>query len=319
MSIDPDDWTDSPTAANTYTTTPVQLDIDFTVPKLAVNYGEVGGAMIPGSVPGPSPAAPGSVTLANAAQIPAQYQNSSVFTLYWSYDGSDPATSATKSTAPAFSGGFPGQSIDYDLSRWAGVTTLPIQVVAASLDNSLVADSVVEVNALTIDPIQLRPPEITVTGTSVTIDAVTDFGDTPVGARIYYTLKGAEPGDLNGVPTSGTPYTGPFSLASAKGKQIKARVFAPESLEKWFIASGVSSQSVSVKYGEIKMALLVDESGSIDATEAAEIKTGLAQFFTDELDSGNMITLIGMSHTNHDPARGPCRRDGRDGCHETRV
>ena len=50
-----------------------------------------------------------------------------------------------------------------------------------------------------------------------------------------------------------------------------------------------------VKYGDIRVALLVDESGSIDASEAAEIRSGLSQFFSQEVDSGNLISLIGMS------------------------
>ena len=50
-----------------------------------------------------------------------------------------------------------------------------------------------------------------------------------------------------------------------------------------------------VKYGDIRMALLIDESGSIDATETAQIRAGLDQFFDQELGSGNLISLIGMS------------------------
>ena len=298
ITIDPDYWSDSATVTNTYETTPVELEIDFTVPNLVVNYGEVGGAMIPGIIPGPVPSAPGIVSLVNAAQIPLQYQNNSVFTLHWSYDGSDPATSTTGETAAPFTGGFPAQSIDYSLPRWNSATTLPIQAIAASFNTALVTDSTVAVRALSIDPIELRPPDITITGTSVIITPLTDYGDTPVDARIYYTLKGAAPGDLNGVPTSGTLYTGPFSVASARGKQIKARVYAPENYEHWFITSGVSSKLNSVKYGDIRMALLIDESGSIDTTEAADLRTGLAQFFNDEVDSGNMISMIGMGSSD---------------------
>ncbi|MCB1094826.1 MAG: prepilin-type N-terminal cleavage/methylation domain-containing protein [Verrucomicrobiae bacterium] len=299
-SIDPDYWIDSTTDSHLYETTPVSLDINFAVPKLAVNYGEVGGAMIPGSSPGPAPASPGSVSLNNAGDIPLEFQNDSIFTIAWTYDGSDPATSGAKFTAPPFSGGFPGVAIDYSLPQWGSATTLPIQAVATSFNTSLVTDSPVVVKALSIDPIALRAPLITIGATSVTIEPVTDFGDTPVGARIYYTLTGTAPGDLNGVPTSGTLYTGPFSVASVKSKEIKARVYAPSGVEQWFTTSPVTSEISKTAYGDLKIALLVDESGSIDATEAAEIRAGLAQFFTDEQNSGNLISVIGMGPTDYD-------------------
>ena len=229
-----------------------------------------------------------------------EFQSDSVFTILWTYDGSDPTTSGTTFTAPSFSGGFPGVTIDYSLSQWGSSNTLPIQAVAKSYNTALVTDSNVVVRALSIDPIPLRAPEITIGSTSVAIDPVTDFGDTPVGARVYYSLTGIAPGDLNGVPTSGTLYTGPFSVASVKGKEIKARVFAPAGVEHWFVTSPVSSEISKTLYGDLKIALLVDESGSINATEASEIRAGLTQFFADELNSGNKISLIGMGHTDYD-------------------
>ena len=183
MSVDPDNWTDSPIVSETYDTGAVELDISFTVPSLAVNYGEVGGAMIPGINPGPSPGAPGQVTLVNAAQIPATYQDSSVFTVHWTYDGSDPLTSGTRQSAAPFSGGFPGQDIYYSLAYWGTATTLPIQAVAQSLNTSIVTDSTVATRVLTANTIALRAPVITIADPDVIIDPVTDYGDTPVGAR----------------------------------------------------------------------------------------------------------------------------------------
>ena len=301
LTIDPDRWGDSPTVSHTYSTTPVQLDVDFTVPELLIDYVDVGGAMIPGSGPAPTALAPGAVVLDNAALIPMRYQNDSVFSIQWTYDGVDPKTAATKLVSAPFSGGFPGQSIDYGLSRWAGATTtLPVQVVARSYNTSLVTDSPVVPRILSLTPIPLRAPQITIGSTSVTIAPVTTFGDTPVGARVFYSLDGTPPGDLNGVPTSGSLYAGPIPVAVAKGKAINARVFAPTGVEKWFVASPVANDSITVKYGEIKMALLIDESGSIDSTEAADIRAGLSSFFVDELNSGNEISVVGMSASDYD-------------------
>jgi prepilin-type N-terminal cleavage/methylation domain-containing protein len=243
---DPDEWIDSSLITETYLTTPVELDLDFTVPSLAVNYAEVGGSMIPGSSPSPAPSAPGAVTLANASQVPASYQNDSVFTVHWTYDGSDPVSSGTRQTTAAFLGGFPGQLIDYSLPWWGSGTVLPIQAVAESRNTSLVTTSPVTTKVLGVSLISLRSPVITLAGTDVIIDLDYYFGDTPAGARIYYTVDGTDPGDLSGVPTSGTLYAGPFSISSVGGNDIKARVFAPDTFEQWFVASDVTTETPSV-------------------------------------------------------------------------
>ena len=46
--------------------------------------------------------------------------------------------------------------------------------------------------------------------------------------------------------------------------------------------------------------LVVDESASIDATEAAQIKTGLTSFINSQIGSGNTVSLIGMSAQDTD-------------------
>lgn len=243
-SIDPDDWLDSPVVSEVYTTTPVELELDFVSPQLAVNYAEVGGAMIPGGSGSINPLTPAMITLANSAEIPTDYQNDSVFTVHWSYDGSDPRTSSSRQTTPAFSGGYPGQEIEYSLPWWGNGSVLPVQAVAQSFDTDIVTDSSVKAQVFSVNPIYLRAPVITFSGANVEIDAVTDYGDTPVGARIYYTVDGSDPGDLNGVPTSGTLYTGPFPAATiAGGDPVKARVYGPDAFEHWFTASPIAMET----------------------------------------------------------------------------
>ncbi len=52
-------------------------------------------------------------------------------------------------------------------------------------------------------------------GDVVEIEKLVDGGDMPVGARIYYTIDGTDPGDDgNGNPLSGTLYTGPSTRLS---------------------------------------------------------------------------------------------------------
>jgi hypothetical protein len=48
------------------------------------------------------------------------------------------------------------------------------------------------------------------------------------------------------------------------------------------------------------VAIVVDESASIDSTEAVEIRAGLQDFVDDELDSGLVISFIGMSDADTD-------------------
>lgn len=61
----------------------------------------------------------------------------------------------------------------------------------------------------------------------------------------------------------------------------------------------VSFTKVSVEC-EAHIALVVDESGSIDSTEAAQIKVGLQSFIDTQLGSSFYISLIGMSQRDTD-------------------
>ena len=69
-----------------------------------------------------------------------------------------------------------------------------------------------------------------------TISLDTQYGDMPVGAQLYYTLDGTDPGDDgSGGPLSGSIYTEPFSVE--EGTPILARVYPPEALQHWFEVS----------------------------------------------------------------------------------
>ncbi|MDF1813475.1 MAG: Ig-like domain-containing protein, partial [Verrucomicrobiales bacterium] len=69
-------------------------------------------------------------------------------------------------------------------------------------------------------------------------------------------------------------------------------------------STDVASVSINVDspgtstYGNLNIALVVDESGSIDLTEAGEIAVGLEAFVTSMLGSGNKISLIGMDDSS---------------------
>ncbi len=125
-----------------------ELSLAITVPKNPITYAEAGGALEEGDYTPLEPLAPITVSLGNGDQIPARYQDSSNFQVYWTYDGSDPLSSPERQDSGSFSGGYSG-AIDYTLPRWDGATLLPVKVVALSNNASVVKNSAV--NAATID------------------------------------------------------------------------------------------------------------------------------------------------------------------------
>ncbi len=77
---------------------------------------------------------------------------------------------------------------------------------------------------ITVNRMALPAPTIgfnqdgTQRGDVVVISKVVDGGEMPVGARIYYTTDGTDPGDDGrGNPTTGTLYTGPSTRSSRTG------------------------------------------------------------------------------------------------------
>jgi choice-of-anchor A domain-containing protein len=243
-SNDADDWADSTSVSQLYNANVVPLGLALSVPQAVVTYASAGGAMIPGSSPGPALATPPVLNVTNLNQIPVSYQNSGTFVLRWTYDGSQPFGSPTAVTGSNFTGGFSPQSVPVALPHWQGGTTLSINAVAQSLNPNAVRDSQVVSGTLTMSPMALRIPDITPSAVSdtVTISPQTSYGDTPAGYRIYYTLDGTEPAALNGEPVNGTLYTGPIEVPRKlfAHTDIKARVFGPAEHAQWFTPSPVA-------------------------------------------------------------------------------
>ena len=74
-----------------------------------------------------------------------------------------------------------------------------------------------------------------------TISLDPSYGDLPVGARIYYTTNGTDPGDVGGEPVTGTLYTGPFAVdltgsvelgSCTNAVTVVARVYGPSNTDK---------------------------------------------------------------------------------------
>jgi choice-of-anchor A domain-containing protein len=249
VSTDRANWADSDFIDSAYDSIP--LSLEFRVAATAsVNWMEAGGAVEPGG-PATSPASPGLISLANAADIPDGYENSSNFLVYWTTDGSDPVSSGTRHQGGPFSGGFGGETVDLALAEWGAQSSLPIQVFGQSQDRDIFMSSEVESTIVTIDATTLRAPILATSAGLVTISTDPSYGDMPVGARIYYTTDGTDPGESGGEPVTGTLYTGPFAVdvsgaapvgECASGVTVRARVYAPSGCAHWFDASGAGSE-----------------------------------------------------------------------------
>ena len=239
-SLNLDVWSDSPLISHNYTLQPVGLKLEFAVPKTAVTYQEMGGRMIAGTTPMPAPLAGGRATLSNASDLPDKYANDSVFTVRWTYDGSDPLRSAGAATGSPFSGGFPGQNIATSFDYWGTKTSLQVLVAAKALNTTLVASSPIAGATLTALPVTLRRPLITMdpaTGKAV-LALDTQYSDMPEGARIGYTTDGKDPPNMLNPADKGL-YTLPF--LSPGDTNIMARVYPPEGREAWFSPSSSAS------------------------------------------------------------------------------
>ncbi len=99
--------------------------------------------------------------------------------------------------------------------------------------------------------------EDTERGDTIEISKLVDYGDMPVGARIYYTTDGSDPGsDGNGNPLSGTLYTGAFDPLHGAGEWetgavVNARVYPPQEYAGWFQVSPLTTSDYILPGWEI--------------------------------------------------------------------
>ena len=72
---------------------------------------------------------------------------------------------------------------------------------------------------------------------NLTLSLQTDYGDMPLGTRVFYMTDGSDPGvDASGEPTDGILFTSatdiPFGVT-----EVKARVYPPVLYRQWFLPS----------------------------------------------------------------------------------
>ena len=241
VSLDSDRYNDSPAAAQTYTVelfTPIPV-VTFT--KSSYSFFELGGAAAPGTPdPSPSGAASGEGQIQNIADIPPEYQNSSLLRYVWTMDGTDPLVSGTAIQQPAFTSWTPAE-IPLPLSAFGLSTSVTVRSVVKAINPAITRNSEIITRILTVDSKLLRMPLVAMDGRNVTLSLDLSQRDMPAGARIYYTRDDTDPGvGSTGEPLRGTLYTGvPFRLIGDLDsiQNIRTRVYAPTGYPQFFLAS----------------------------------------------------------------------------------
>ena len=244
-SKDPENWSDSDVIDHTYTVEMIVLDLVLDFEKPSYNYVELGGPIMPpvsagGSVVAdPVLAAPGRALITNVDLLPLSYQNSDTFKVMWTYDNVDPVGAPGEHVSRDFTRGFVPVEIPLDLALFTIQPELPIKATTISPVYPYITSSGIVKAKLEIEKITLRQPLAPVlsggylAAQQVVLDFDTSGADMPVGARIYYTLDGSDPGvDTDGEPLTGVEYTGAFSISTSK--KLNARVYAPKDYTDWF-------------------------------------------------------------------------------------
>ncbi|MFT4546701.1 MAG: prepilin-type N-terminal cleavage/methylation domain-containing protein [Verrucomicrobiales bacterium] len=277
ITLNPISWVDSSMKMDRYSTTPVKLKIDVEFTNTIYNYVTLGGALEPGSYPPQVHVSPGISTLVNGNSIPDVFINSNVFEIRWSSDGSSPAGSGA-TVGASFSGGFPGQEIPVWLGNWGSGDTIDVNVYAQSKNSAIVTDSDPVTRSIIATRIALPAPVIDLRPNAIeyvppvydaTISLQTDLGNMPLGARIFYTTDGSDPGIApDGEPVRGIPYTGTFQIPP--DILVSARVYAPLIYKQWFLPSELATKAVEiVEFFDLplepEVLIVIDASGSMNA------------------------------------------------------
>ncbi len=233
-STDAENWSDSDIAIERYDFDRVRLEASLEFEKPAYNYVEMGGDLMPGNYTRED-AAPGLLTINNTDDLPEELANEESFSFSWTYDGSSPYDS---SSAVAGDGGLASiweDDVPISLTAFDGSAAMIVKAAAISEVSEFVDDSYLVTETLAIEQIQLRAPVVQLLGPSsapaqlIGFEFVTDYGDMPDGAEIYYTTDGTTP------TRDSVPYAAPFSGAWIV--ELKAAVFPPAEYDEWFIPS----------------------------------------------------------------------------------
>ncbi|HWB04350.1 MAG TPA: hypothetical protein VG796_15075, partial [Verrucomicrobiales bacterium] len=233
VSLDPDHFEDSVEASQVYDLESMKLEITASFPRNSYNFVELGGPM-QGAASVPAPPF-GTVNVTNLGDTAPEHISSTKFQIYWTFDGSDPSTSATRIAGGPFSGTFPGTQLPVTYTGYAADGTASIKVKAVALDQQLYRDSDATIITLGADKITLPGTTFALDNQTVVMTSIQDSTKLPVGSRIFYTTDGTDPGDNGGEPASAgaAQYIAPIVYPSNL-TEYNARTYPPATLKPWF-------------------------------------------------------------------------------------
>jgi prepilin-type N-terminal cleavage/methylation domain-containing protein len=255
-SSDKEQWQDSDKIAHFYSTTSAAPGLSLSFSKSSYNYMELGGEVLPG-IYEPVVAEPGKLVISNLSRIPKKtYSVLQIDTgnalIMINDKPMDKSLTIKKALGKLkLPSGTDSISLDLPvtLNTFGSDGSATVSAIVRSSANGVV-DSNMGRMQLSRETMELHPPNLSEVERPdglvehgiyyVRMDLETTLGDTPSGARIYYTKDGSEP--VNQPTPSGsniTLYEKPILVAQLPNVPIRARVYGPEGEEDWFEPSPI--------------------------------------------------------------------------------
>ena len=242
VSIDPSRYYNSSASSQTYSVTPLQLAVGVAAPG-SVTYAQAGGLMVGQAVLTPLAA---TVSLANAAGIPAPYLSSSYFSIRYTTDGSDPVTSGTAQSGPSFNGSISPVQIPLGLGVWGTASSVTIRAAVVSSKPAWFTTSSVSSATSTraLTPLTLTVLPANPIGLPVVVQ-INESGSVPAGLRKFYSVNGSSPlsSASGGSSVAGaTLYSSPIPASSLPSitYTLIAQATGPAGYEGWFSSAPVT-------------------------------------------------------------------------------
>lgn len=237
VTLDPSRFYNSGTTTEQYQVIPFNLGVNISAPA-SITYAQAGGMMMGQAQQDPATA---TINLENVQQIPPPYLSSGNFTIRYTMDGSDPASSGTAITGPAFQGYYSPIAIPLGLDTWGTNASLQIRAAAVASNtawfvSSAVADTTVTAAQQALDAPTVAPPDKIVSPSVEVVMTKPESG--PVGMEIRYTTDNTAPAWNNGIL-----YTTNFILSAFGANEerfVQAMTFPGNTnnfITNWFLPS----------------------------------------------------------------------------------